>query len=322
MRFGLSPRQSDPDFAEMGRQARLAESLGYACLWAHEHHSQAMMYPNPLFALAAMARETRTIALGTNMLLLPIHHPVRVAQDAAMLDVLSGGRLRLGVANGYSKTDLATFGVPRTHRGRRLEAGLGVIRSLFAGEAVDAEGEDFELHGFRLFPPPVQPGGPPLIVGGQAQVAIERAARLGDGYLVSTTEPATRIPSLVKIFRDARENAGKDPAPVILNRIVCCVETASQKAEAEDFFSKALLALYDSWGHANITSMGGAERREEVVDETHLIVGEPSECLERVARYREMGVDELACLMNFGAPPTEWATRSIHLLATKVLPNA
>ena len=126
----------------MQSQARLAEALGFETFWAHEHHSLGMMYPDPLMALAAMASETKTIGLGTNMLLLPIHHPVRVAQDCAMLDVLSHGRLRLGVANGYSRIDLRTFGVASSHRGARLTAGIELIRSLWSGQEVTQEGED------------------------------------------------------------------------------------------------------------------------------------------------------------------------------------
>ena len=100
MKFGLAPIQSKPTFERMLDQARLAEDLGFAELFAHEHHSEAMLYPDPLMALAAMATAIERIRLGTNMLLLPIHHPVRVTQEAAMVDVLSGGRLDLGVANG------------------------------------------------------------------------------------------------------------------------------------------------------------------------------------------------------------------------------
>src|SRR5210317_660161 len=111
MELGLAPDQSQQTFSLMCSQARLAESVGFTTLWAHEHHSQAMMYPDPLMALAVLAAATSSIKLGTSMLLLPIHHPVRVAQQAAMLDVSSGGRFCLGVANGYSATDLATFGV-------------------------------------------------------------------------------------------------------------------------------------------------------------------------------------------------------------------
>jgi len=179
MEFGFAPVQSRGDFKAMQAQAALAESLGFHTLWAHEHHSGRMMYPDPLFALAALAPVTREVGLGTNMLLLPIHHPLRVAQEAAMLDVLSEGRLRLGVANGYSEQDLRAFGMTGAHRGQRLEEGLALIRRLWQGESVTQRGEGFDLVDFELFPLPVQQPHPPIYVGGHADSAIECVERLG-----------------------------------------------------------------------------------------------------------------------------------------------
>jgi len=102
MKFGFAPVQSLPDFEAMLRQSELAENLGYNAIWSHEHHCQGAMYPSPLMVLAAVAGRTSSVELGTNMLLLPLHHPLRVAEEGAMLDVLSKGRFRLGVAAGYS----------------------------------------------------------------------------------------------------------------------------------------------------------------------------------------------------------------------------
>ncbi|HWO86986.1 MAG TPA: LLM class flavin-dependent oxidoreductase, partial [Stellaceae bacterium] len=144
MRFGLSPIQSDTRFDAMLRQAELAEELGYDVLWAHEHHAGAAMYPSPLMTLAALASRIRRIGLETNMLLLPLHHPLRVAEDGAMVDVLSGGRLRLGISAGYAEADLRAFAVPAGERaGRmrdgRMRDGLTLIRAVWTGEHVNLE---------------------------------------------------------------------------------------------------------------------------------------------------------------------------------------
>jgi alkanesulfonate monooxygenase SsuD/methylene tetrahydromethanopterin reductase-like flavin-dependent oxidoreductase (luciferase family) len=104
--FRSIPVQSDKSFEAMLRQARLVEALGYDVLWAHEHHSGAAMYRSLLTTLAVLAARTERIGLGTNMLLLPLHHPLRVAEEGAMVDVLSGDRLRLGVSAGYAPADL------------------------------------------------------------------------------------------------------------------------------------------------------------------------------------------------------------------------
>ncbi len=321
MQFGLAPTQSQPRFDAMLAQARLAEELGFETLWAHEHHSEAMMYPDPLATLAALASVTRRIGLGTNMLLLPLHHPVRVAQHAAMIDVLSQGRLRLGVSNGYSPVDFATFGVETRARGARLGEGIDLIRALWSGDPVTRNGHGFELQDFSLFPLPLQRPGPPIYVGGQVEVAIRRAAAKGDGYLISTTETLANVEERAIAYREVCEALGVPVGKLLLNRIVCCVESRAARRDAEAFYATALLRLYDSWGHANVTALSAAEREPERVSREHFIIGEPSECVERLAAYAEIGIDHVACLMSFGGPPPERVEASIRLFGEEVLPR-
>jgi probable F420-dependent oxidoreductase len=321
MRFGFSPTQSGRSFDAMQKQARLADALGFETLWAHEHHSQAMMYPNPLLTLAALAAVTERIGLGTNMLLLPLHHPVRVAQDAAMVDVLSHGRLRLGVAKGYSPTDLRTFGVSRAQRRGRLTAGVELIRALWEGGEVTRTGENFDLERFRLFPLPIQKPAPPIYIGGHAVEAIRRAARLGDGYLISTTEPIAHVAERVATYRVALEEIGKPWQAPLLNRLVCTVRDRGEKVAAEQQYGRALLALYDAWGHDNVTKLSPEERAPERIGRTHLIIGEPSECIERIHAYAQIGIGHIACLMNFGNPALELVERSLRLFGEHVIPH-
>lgn len=319
MKFGLAPVQSHADFEAMRAQATLAESLGFDTLWAHEHHSQRMMYPDPLMALAAMAPVTQKIGLGTNMLLLPIHHPVRVAQEGAMLDILSGGRLKLGVANGYSERDLRAFGMLGQHRGHRLEEGIALIRQLWNGDRVTQKGEGFDLEDFELFPLPVQRPNPPFYVGGHASVAIDRAARLGDEYLISTTQQINEIPALVATYHEALARIGQAQRKPTLNRVVCVVDYASKKQRAESFYARALLGLYDSWGHESVTQLESSERALKTLCEDHFIIGEPQECLEIIGRYEAIGIGHIACLMNFGGPDLELVRRSMQLLGERVM---
>jgi alkanesulfonate monooxygenase SsuD/methylene tetrahydromethanopterin reductase-like flavin-dependent oxidoreductase (luciferase family) len=303
----------------MRAQAILAESLGFRTIWTHEHHSERMMYPDPLMALAALAPVTREIGLGTNMLLLPTHHPLRVAQEAAMLDVLCEGRFKLGVANGYSARDLRSFGVTGTQRGRRMEESLKLIRRLWQGESVTQQGEGFDLEDFELFPLPVQRPHPPIYVGGHAAPAIDRAARLGDEYLISTTQKFGEIPALVKTYHDALARHGQALRKPTLNRIVCVVDRAAGKTEAESFFGRALLGLYESWGHENVTRLDDSERALRTLCDDHFIIGEPGECLERIGQYEAMGIGHIACLMNFGGPDLDVVERSMRLLGERVM---
>ena len=320
MEFGFAPVQSQDTFDAMRAQATLAESLGFHTLWTHEHHSERMMYPDPLMALAALAPVTSHIGLGTNMLLLPIHHPLRVAQEAAMLDVLCNGRLRLGVANGYSERDMRAFGMLGKNRGKHLEEGLSLIRRLWQGESVTLRGESFDLQDFELFPLPLQRPNPPIYVGGHAKVAIDRAARLGDEYLISTTQKIGEIAALVKTYHGAMATHGKTPRKPTLNRIVCVVDSAVNKRNAEAIYARALLGLYDSWGHENVTGLEKTERELRVLCDDHFIIGEVAECIEKIQHYEALGIGHIACLMNFGGPDLELVDRSMRLLGEQVMP--
>jgi alkanesulfonate monooxygenase SsuD/methylene tetrahydromethanopterin reductase-like flavin-dependent oxidoreductase (luciferase family) len=323
MRFGFSPVQSLPRFDMMLRQAALAENLGFDVLWAHEHHSQAMMYPSPLMVLAAMAPVTQRIGLGTDMLLLPLYPALRVAQEAAMVDVLCGGRLRLGVAAGYSVTDLEAFGVPQNERGIRMREGIRLIREVWTRDHVDFSGRLSTLKDFTLFPKPVQQPAPPIYVGATIDVAVRRAARLGDELMISTTQPAGDIPRMLGVYHDELRKLGRDPAAkrTALNRIVFVVAGRAAKEQALDFFRQRFLRLYRNWGHQNVTELSGESRAPDAIDAGHFIIGEAAECVEMIERYRALGIAEIACLMNFGSPVLEQVERSMRLFAQHVMPR-
>jgi len=306
----------------MRRQAALAEDLGFDVLWAHEHHSQGMMYPSPLMTLAVLAPVTERIALGTNMLLLPLYAALRVAEEAAMVDVLSGGRLRLGISAGYSTADLEAFGVPQNERGVRMREGIRLIRDVWTREHVELSGGFSKLRDFTLFPKPIQPA-PPIYIGATIDVAVRRAARLGDELLISTTQAAGDIPRMLGVYHDALRKLGRDPASkrTALNRIVFAVADRAAKEHALGFFRQRFLALYDSWGHQNVTGLEGDARMTATLGADHFVIGEPAECVELIERYRALGIAEIACLMNFGSPDLDLVERSMRLFAEQVMPR-
>jgi probable F420-dependent oxidoreductase len=324
MEFGFAPIQSEPTFEAMSRQAGLAETLGFDALWAHEHHSLGIMYPSPLMALAALAGVTRRVRLGTNMLLLPLYHPLRVAEEGAMVDVLSGGRLVLGVSAGYAPSDLAAFGVESGDRARRMEEGLALIRAVWTQEKVTFAGSRSELRDYSLFPRPLQRPAPPIYVGALADRAIGRAARLGDGYVLSAGSTFAQIRERIDFYRRALREAGKDPGaaqPIAVNRVVHVAKDREGKATAERFFAEQFLSAYDRWGHADIARLGADERLVAETSRDHFIVGEASECVERIHEYAALGIGHIACLMNFGKPEPALAEASLRRFGEQVLPR-
>ncbi|MEQ8234118.1 MAG: LLM class flavin-dependent oxidoreductase [Gammaproteobacteria bacterium] len=171
-------------YADHLRQIAWAETIGYDDVWLTEHHFCADGHAPSILPLAAAVAVTTThIRIGTGVLLLPLHHAVRVAEDAATIDILSRGRFELGVGVGYRPQEFAPLGVSTRDRATLTDEGLEVISRLWSGAPARFAGRHYTLDDVTRSPPPLQQPRPPLWVGGFAPAAARRAARLGDGYI-------------------------------------------------------------------------------------------------------------------------------------------
>jgi alkanesulfonate monooxygenase SsuD/methylene tetrahydromethanopterin reductase-like flavin-dependent oxidoreductase (luciferase family) len=193
-------------YAEQLRQVRVAEELGYDEAWLTEHHFAEDGYSPSLLPIAsAIGAVTSRIRIGTNLLLLPLHHPVRVAEDAATADVISNGRLDLGLGQGYAPGEFDGYGISRKQRGSRMEEGLAIIKGLWTRDNFSFEGKRYQIKDATLTPKPAQTPHPPLWVGATGAKGIDRAARLGCHFLGVSVAQA----------QDAYDNAlrqhGRDP---------------------------------------------------------------------------------------------------------------
>ena len=193
MRFGIMvdfrnpPERRRPDtdvYRETLATVRFAEELGYDDVWLSEHHFTSDGYcPSPLAVSAAIAAQTSRLTIGQALLLLPLHDPLRIAEDGATVDVISNGRFLLGVGVGYRPKEFATFGIDPRTRGQRLEEAFAIIDQAWSTGHVDFTGEHFCYRDVEIRPRPVQQPRPPMWIGGLTQRAVARAARLGDGLL-------------------------------------------------------------------------------------------------------------------------------------------
>lgn len=159
-----------------------AERLGFDSVWITEHHFCDDGYtPSPLVMAAAIGARTRRMRLGTNLMILPLHNPVRIAEDSATLSLLTGGRFDLGVGIGYRELEFREFGRELKQRPSLIEEGIAIIRKAWAGERINFEGKRFKVGDLRITPVPEHP--PRIFLGGMAEPAIDRAARIADGFL-------------------------------------------------------------------------------------------------------------------------------------------
>ena len=177
-------RPYDQLYNEIIDQIVWGEENGFDDIWLSEHHFIEDGYsPSLLPIAAAIASRTKKIHIGTSVVLLPFHNPVRMAEDAATVDVISGGRFELGVGVGYKVEEFESFAISSKERGARTNEGLEIIRRLWEGETLTFEGKYYTVTKAKLTPEPIQQPRPPIWVGGFTPPALRRAAKYGDGYI-------------------------------------------------------------------------------------------------------------------------------------------
>jgi probable F420-dependent oxidoreductase len=255
--------------------ARAAEVAGLHSVWIIDR----LVFDNvePLLALGAVAAVTTRVRLGTSVLLGTLRPPALLAKQVATLDVLSGGRVILGLGVGSRPDDFAAAGVPYAARGARLAETMRVLRQVWRGGPVQHEGRAYQLDVGRVGPRPLQPGGPPLWLGGSADAALRRAGRLADGYIGTSSGGPDGLLRAAGTVREAATAAGRDPAAVKLGCLVWASVNDDQ-ARADECAAAYMRHYYPP-------------ARQGVPASS--LVGPPALCVERAQEYFAAGVDVL-----------------------------
>ena len=321
MQIGLSPLQSGDDFGVTLAQCEQAEALGFDSIWLGEHHNHSLLYPTPLLVLAAIAARTERIRLGTGVLLMPLYHPVTVAEEGAMVDMISRGRLILGLGAGYAPEEFAAFGLTTSVRGSRLEEGAALLRRLWTEEHVTHSGSHFQVTDVTIGPRPTQQPRPPIWFAGWVDRAIERAARLGDGWLGGPSATFGELSRCVSTFRDARSATGNPDGEIALIRYVLVAES---RAEAYSIAGDATLEVFENtyfrWLHPVVKRPAG-ELTIEALARDRLVIGDPDQCVRAIRRFRdELGIGHLVCRISIPGISHEATARSLNLFTKAVLP--
>ncbi len=293
-----------PDPERFRTVAVLAEELGYDSLWAGDHISFVNPILEVVVALSAFAGCTRRIALGAGILLLPLRHPSLVAKQVASLDYLSGGRVLLGVGvGGEGEKDFEAVGVPIGERGARTNEGIAVLRRLWSESPGSFAGRFFRFDGVSIEPPPAQPGGPPILVGGRSEAALRRAGRLGDGWLAFMVSTERFARGFAEVRRHAEE-AGRDP-DALLPGLVVPIHADSDGERARRQTREHLARRY-----------GRPFEPHHV--ERYCAAGSPAECVERLRAYAEAGVRHF--VLNPAGPASGFLEECERLFKEVVTP--
>ena len=332
MRFGLLMANQHPPadpplqrFAETVTQVGLARDLGFDSVVFGQHFLAgefAML--QPAVATARLAAEAGPMRLAVTIYLLPLLNPVAVAEEAASLDIVTGGRFIFGVGLGYREVEDRAFGVGPGERVERLVAHLDVIKRLWAGAPVDFESPYCRLAGATTSIRPVQRPHPPIWVAANSDRAVERAAELGDTWIINPHATLGTIERQMGRYRAARARAGKAfPAELPMMREICVADSrAAAYRLARPHLEKKYQA-YVAWGQHRVLPAGDDMTLafDELVRD-RFILGDPSECVEQIQRcVAATGATTMVFRVHWPGMPHEEVVRALRVLAEQVRPR-
>lgn len=269
------------EYADLLGLAEVAEDAGFDSFWVSEHHFAADSYlPSVLPMLAAVAARTTRLKLGTAVVLAPFHHPLRLAEDAAVVDQISDGRLAaVGLGLGWRDEEFRAFGSPRSERGARLEEIVQILRLAWSGERFSFRGPHYRCDRVRVTPTPAHPI--PIWIGGSVASSIRRAGRIGDGFVASKTA----IDSLRMMFRTATE-AGSRERFTVAAMLDAWVGKPGELV-LRGFWHKT--DMYQAWREGQDVDGRDVRLPDDLTrGAPDLLFGEPSHLIEKLRPYAEL----------------------------------
>ena len=335
MKFGINLLSQHPAdrpqhdmYREMLEQAVLAEELGFDGLFVNEHHPfdrTDELWMQPLPALAGIATRTRRIELGTNVLILPLYHPIQLAEEVAMIHSMSGGRMILGVGIGYKAEEFNAFGLDIKKRVGRFVEQLEIIRRLWRESGVSFSGRHFRFENVSLPIHTFPERSPPLWIGAEIERSISRAGRLGDGWLPADTCSIPLLREYYQVYREGLAESGRrfeDLERPLMRETFVDEDVERGKA----IFSPGVLRKYQQYWRTGAPQLRGEFAKEQFgfdeLAQDRFIFGHPDECIEQIERHvRELGITYMIFRIQKQGIPHRRVLEVIERLGTKVIPR-
>ncbi len=326
MKFGLYIGDEDlavpehQQWATICAIAERAQQAGVSSLMFGQHFLYSgYRWLQPTVVLARLAGEVDTsVRLSTGILELPLHHPVALAEELATLDVVTEGRLDVGVGIGYRREEFDAMGVEFARRGALFDESLHLIRRLWTDDVVTADGS-WPLREATPHIRPVQRPTPPVYIGAQGPVGVRRAATMADGWLVTPRLAGADLYDLVEVFRTSRQAAGLSPGRTVMMRHLMVGRTADEALDIYASIGQDRAVAYASRGHERIGAAVSDDFRSFA--RTHVIHGTAADCLAQMAELRtRTGADTVVFRAHWPGMSTEDSIALIDQMAREVLP--
>jgi alkanesulfonate monooxygenase SsuD/methylene tetrahydromethanopterin reductase-like flavin-dependent oxidoreductase (luciferase family) len=345
MSFGLFYlMQRDEQWSEQAvydsdvRQMLAAEALGYTSVWIAEHHfNDYGLCPAPTVLAAYVAARTTTLRVGMGVSLLPLHHPVDLAEQLAVLDVASGGRLDVGIGRGGTLQDYQTFRSDRDDSRARVEEGIALMQRCWSGAPFDFAGRFHTAERLHVRPRPIQRPHPPLYIAANSEDSVLSAARLGLPALSSFFVPVPELQRRHAVYRDSAQAAGRSEGEIEAlerqgwgMRVVHVAPTREEALQATEgpfmgYQRKMAMLRSDATGGSVPSSFDRSLLRlrsfPEYLADGWALIGTPDEVREGLQRFLDAtGYRHVLLLMALPGLPTDLALRSMRMFAEKVAP--
>ena len=323
LKVGFIPIEGGHYYREALEEVVRGEELGFDSVWMEEHHSVVNHYwPSPLPVLAGFATRTSRVTLGTDILVAAFYHPVRLAEDIALLDVMSGGRVVLGAAIGYKPDEFTLYGVELEKRGARFEEQLAIVKGLWTQDTFSFRGKYYQVEG-KLEPKPIAKPHPPIWIGGWGEITLRRAATLADNWIPGPTAELPRLLEGKKQFLANRRAAGLTP-PISEWPLTRDVIIADTDREARELAERHIMVSYrkeyaGGWRHPFIDASIATDL--DTVKKDRFLIGSPEQVIKDLRPFVEQyGMTHLICRLFFPGMPHRHIMRELELIAREVRP--
>ena len=333
------PEGTDPRriFEQATEEVQYGEELGFHSAWLAEHHfSRYGLGSSSLVLAASMAAHTKTIRLGTAVLVPPLHHPVRLAEDTATVDSISGGRLDVGFGRGTAGYEYSGLNMDPEESQERFQESIGVIQGLWTTPDYSHHGRYYQVNQTTLVPPPVQKPHPPIYLAAtRTEATLEYVASTGHALMVGVVQDTPDALDLCRRFVELSRKAGHNVpmSQIPFFRYFYVAETEAQaRKDSQDALNWTLdmtqwRRTFTVGSEVNLRLQDWRDTRSELPPsydypcEPRAIIGTPEQCVAKIKELQQQGIEYFGCNFSFGGLEHKKLLRSMELFSKEVMPH-